>query len=64
MFRPAPLGRERGIERQEQERAQIVSAALGRESSIGFDAAAAVAPEAPKKKMWVHATSGALMEQP
>ncbi|GIW01581.1 alpha/beta fold hydrolase [Roseiflexus sp.] len=50
MFRPAPLERERGIERQRREHAQIVSTALGRESSIGFGAAAVIAPEAPKKE--------------
>lgn len=82
--KPAPSGRGRGIERQQQERAQIVTAVFGREPLIGFDAAAAVAPDTPHKielvwregdlwyeitvpkhgKIWVHATSGALVERP
>lgn len=82
--KPAPAGRGRGIERQQQERARIAAAAFGREPLIGFDAAAAIALDAPHKielvwrdddlwyevavpghgKMWVHATSGALMERP
>lgn len=82
--KPAPAGRGRGIERQQQERARIATAAFGREPLIGFDAAAAIALDTPHKielvwrdddlwyevavpghgKMWVHATSGTLMERP